>query len=151
MSHIALQHVIVRMLYDPAFVQRVYADPHVATADCDVCDDERAWLVRADRRAWSVDPYRRARSLTGLLEEYPDHPELITMQIGFAMVGIGNQAGDTGNFSLPLLDKFRHNRQFSIVVQVAKASCHLVRGRFEHIAKPHLNRLERTIGQQCVP
>ncbi len=71
MSHIALQHVIVRMLYDPAFVQRVYADPHVATADCDVCDDERAWLVRADRRAWSVDPYRRARSLTGLLEEYP--------------------------------------------------------------------------------
>ncbi len=71
MSHIALQHVIVRMLYDPSFVRRVYADPHVATGDCDVTDDERAWLVRSDRRAWSVDPYRRARSLTGLLEEYP--------------------------------------------------------------------------------
>ena len=71
MSHIAVQHVIVRMLYDPAFVERVYADPRAATADCDVTDDERAWLVRADRRAWSVDPYRRARSLTGLLEEYP--------------------------------------------------------------------------------
>ncbi len=71
MTHVALQHVIVRMLYDPAFVQRVYGDPRAATADCDVTDDERTWLVHADRRAWSVDPYRRARSLTGLLEEYP--------------------------------------------------------------------------------
>jgi sigma-B regulation protein RsbU (phosphoserine phosphatase) len=31
--------VIVRMLYDPAFVQRVYGDPWAATADCDVTDD----------------------------------------------------------------------------------------------------------------
>ena len=70
-SHIALQHVIVRMLYDPDLVARVYDDPHTATRDCDLTDDERAWLVRSDRRAWSVDPYRRARSLTGLFEQFP--------------------------------------------------------------------------------
>ena len=70
MSHVALQHVVVRMLYDPAFVERVYDDPHAATRDCDLTDDERSWLVDADRRAWGNDPLRRARSLTGLLEEF---------------------------------------------------------------------------------
>jgi len=71
MSHIALQHVIVRMLYDPVFVERVYADPGTATRDCDLTDDERTWLVEADRRAWGIDPLRRARSMAGLIEEYP--------------------------------------------------------------------------------
>lgn len=71
MSHLALQHVIVRMLYDPAFVARVYEDPAAATRGCDLTDDERTWLVRADRRAWGVDPLRRARSMAGLIEEFP--------------------------------------------------------------------------------
>ena len=69
MSHVALQHVIVRMLYDPPFVDRVYDDPKAATHDCDLTDDERTWLVAADRRAWGIDPLRRTRSLAGLIEE----------------------------------------------------------------------------------
>ena len=71
MSHVALQHVIVRMLYDPDFVERVYDDPHAATQDCDLTEAERGWLVRADRRAWGIDPLRRARSMAGLIEEFP--------------------------------------------------------------------------------
>lgn len=71
MSHVELQHVIVRMLYDPAFTERVYADPKAATEDCDLSDDERSWLVAADRRAWAIDPLRRARSMAGLIEEFP--------------------------------------------------------------------------------
>ena len=71
MGHQALQRVAVRMFYDPSFVDRVYADPRAATADCELDDRERAWLVRPDRRAWGVDPLRAARSLTTLVEEFP--------------------------------------------------------------------------------
>jgi hypothetical protein len=71
MSHLALQRVIVRMLYDRRFCESVYADPAGATADCDLDDDERAWLVEPDPRAYRTDPMRRSRSLAGLLEEYP--------------------------------------------------------------------------------
>jgi hypothetical protein len=71
MSHAAVQRVIVRMLYDPAFVARGYAEPTKATADCDLEESEREWLVGPDRRAYLVDPLRRSRSLTGLLEEFP--------------------------------------------------------------------------------
>ena len=71
MSHVALQRVAVRMLWDPAFVERVYATPKVALAGDDLETEEVAWLTRPDRRAWSTDPHRRARTLHGLLEEFP--------------------------------------------------------------------------------
>lgn len=66
----ALQRVVVRMLYDPGLVQRVYEDAAAATRDCGIEATEASWLTAPDRRAWGVDPMRRARSLTGLLEEF---------------------------------------------------------------------------------
>ena len=70
MSARALQRVAVRMLYDQAFLQRVYDDVEAATEDCDITDEERAWLRTPDRRAWQVDPLRRSRSLAALVEEF---------------------------------------------------------------------------------
>jgi len=67
----ALQRVVVRMLYDPALVDAVYADADQALAEVDVTDVERSWLVAPDRRRWRADPLRRARGLQALLEEYP--------------------------------------------------------------------------------
>jgi hypothetical protein len=70
MSHVALQRVAVRMLFDPAFAAAVYTAPERALAGLEVGDAERRWLVAADRRAWRTDPYRRARALAALLDEY---------------------------------------------------------------------------------
>lgn len=71
MSHTALQRVIVRMLYDPQLVSRVFANPASALANEDITEEEGNWLVQTDRRAYDVDTLRRARTLTALVEEYP--------------------------------------------------------------------------------
>lgn len=71
MSVRALQRVVVRMLYDPALVARVYDDAATALPDAPLRESERSWLTAADRRAYGIDPYRRARTLQGLVEEYP--------------------------------------------------------------------------------
>jgi len=70
MGAVALQRVVVRMLYDPPFAGRVFTgeDP---LADAGVTDEEIRWLRAVDPRAFGLDPYRRGRSLTGLLEEFP--------------------------------------------------------------------------------
>jgi hypothetical protein len=70
-SAIALQRVVVRMLFDPIFRDRVYADPMLVLSDVDITPEERQWLVTPDPRAYGVDVHRRSRALTGLLEEYP--------------------------------------------------------------------------------
>ncbi len=71
MSAAAVQRVVVRMLYDPALVDAVYADSAAALADVALTPAQRAWLVAPDRRRWRADPHRRARALHALLEEYP--------------------------------------------------------------------------------
>lgn len=71
MSDLALQHVVVRMLYDRAFADSVFDSPHRALEGVDLSEHELAWIQQTDRRAFRTDPHRRARSLTGLLEEYP--------------------------------------------------------------------------------
>ena len=71
MSSIALQRIVVRMLYDPALVAAVQIDATRALADCGLSEREREWFRVADRRAFALDPYRRSRSLHALLEEYP--------------------------------------------------------------------------------
>ena len=70
MSHIPLQRVIVRMLYDAAFRSNVYAGPSTALADVGVSPDEANWLTALDPRAYATDPHVRGRSLHGLLSEY---------------------------------------------------------------------------------
>lgn len=70
MSARALQRVVVRMLYDPALVDAVYAG-EAALADVELTPAERAWLRAPDRRRWAVDPLRRTRGLQALLEAFP--------------------------------------------------------------------------------
>lgn len=66
-----LQRVVVRMLYDPAFVIAVYRDAAAATADIPLTAAQRRWLTEPDRRAWTIDRQRRARTLAALIDEYP--------------------------------------------------------------------------------
>ena len=71
MGCLALQRVIVRMLYDPQLVSRVMEDASQALAEEDLTAEERTWIGTADARAWRIDPYRRSRSLNALIEEFP--------------------------------------------------------------------------------
>jgi len=59
--------MIVRMLFDPTLVDRIYAGKAIDGLD----EEARAMLTRTDRRAWQTDRYRRSRALTGLIEEFP--------------------------------------------------------------------------------
>lgn len=71
MSAIALQRVVVRMMYDPAFCKRVYANPERALRDVPLTPQERQWLITPKPSAYGADAYRSSRALTGLLEEFP--------------------------------------------------------------------------------
>ena len=80
MSHVALQRVMVRMLFDASFAGRVLSDPAALDAE-DLSEEERTWLRKPDGRAWRVDAGRPDRSLGVLLQEYP------------ASVALAHQAG----------------------------------------------------------
>ncbi|GMV41376.1 MAG: hypothetical protein AMXMBFR64_30920 [Myxococcales bacterium] len=67
MSHTALQRALVRMLYDPALVAAVYADPSCLGLG----PEEQRWLTAQDPRAYATDPHRRGRTLAALIEELP--------------------------------------------------------------------------------
>lgn len=67
MSAVALQRVVVRMLFDPPFSERIFAGECVDG----VTDEEHEWLRSADSRAFRIDPYRRSRALAALMEEFP--------------------------------------------------------------------------------
>jgi hypothetical protein len=82
MSYHQLQRVVVRMLYDPAFVAQIFDDPATALRDEDLTDQEQHWLVESDRRAYAVDPLRRARTLTALIEEFPVSAQHLVQQTG---------------------------------------------------------------------
>lgn len=84
MSAWALQRVVVRMLYDPALVEAVYADAAAALADVELTAAERGWLTAADRRRWRADPMRRSRGLTAVLEEFPTAGALAARRRGVA-------------------------------------------------------------------
>ncbi len=71
MSAVALQRVVVRMMYDPAFCKRVYANPERALRDVPLTPQERQWLIAPPPSAYGADTYRSRRALTGLLEEFP--------------------------------------------------------------------------------
>src|SRR5215471_3929378 len=66
-----LQRVVVRMLFDAGFRDRVYADPQAALHDVSLTAAERQWVVTPPPQAYGTDPYRQSRALSGLLEEYP--------------------------------------------------------------------------------
>ena len=70
MSHHALQKLVVRMLFDEAFVAAVHADPDEALAGTGLTATERTQLLSVDQRAWRYDALRRRRTLRTLVEEY---------------------------------------------------------------------------------
>jgi hypothetical protein len=72
-----LQRVHVRMLYDPALVDRVFIDADAALADVPLTADERKWLLACDRRLYTADPLRRRRSLKALLDEFKGSSALV--------------------------------------------------------------------------
>ena len=71
MTAVAMQRVVVRMMFDATFRDRVYADADTALQGLDLTPDECRWLTTPDPRAYGTDTYRCSRTLTGLLEEYP--------------------------------------------------------------------------------
>ena len=71
MSHITLQRVIVRMLYDQAFARLVTTEPDAALVGLNLDARHISFLTTPDPRVWRLDPHRRARSLEALLDEYP--------------------------------------------------------------------------------
>lgn len=70
MSHHALQKLVVRMLFDEAFVAAVHTDPDEALAGTGLTATERTQLLSVDQRAWRYDALRRRRTLRTLVEEY---------------------------------------------------------------------------------
>jgi hypothetical protein len=70
MSHHTLQNLVVRMLFDPRFVEAVHADPTRAVSGLELTDAERAQLLGVDRRAWRHDALRVRRTLRTLVEEF---------------------------------------------------------------------------------
>ena len=101
MSHRTLERVFVRMLFDPAFVEAVYADAGEALAGLDLEPDEVANVVGTDRRAWGHDPLRRLRTLRTLVDEFKASSTMILA----ATRSIGS------------LDAFFSSRQFHDAVQ----------------------------------
>jgi hypothetical protein len=86
MSSVELQRVLVRMLYDPAFVDALHRDPDRSLLNCRLDAKERRWLVAADRRAFGVDPYRRGRSLLALVDEFPLASALLAQARGLSQL-----------------------------------------------------------------
>jgi len=70
MSYHSLQKLVVRMLFDEAFVDAIHADAEQALAGADLTESERAQLLNIDRRAWRHDALRRRRMLRTLAEEF---------------------------------------------------------------------------------
>lgn len=70
MSYHTLQHLVVRMLFDPAFVNSVYQNPEQALADLNLSEQEKKQLLSIDPRAWNHDPLRRLRTMRTLVEEF---------------------------------------------------------------------------------
>ncbi len=83
---VALQRVVIRMLFDPQFTAAVYDDSQAALVGLELNDALVRQLVENDRRLWNADRMRRRRSLKVLLEEFKVSTTLVLnecREIGF--------------------------------------------------------------------
>ncbi len=73
MSARSLQHLVVRLLYDPSLAGPVFADTPLdeAAATLGVEPEELGWLRTSDPRAFRADAGRQHRTLGALFEELP--------------------------------------------------------------------------------
>ena len=101
MSHRTLERVFVRMLFDPAFVDAVYADAADALAGLDLTPAEVANIVETDRRSWGHDPLRRLRTLRTLFDEFKASSTMVM----------------AATRSMTALDAFFSGREFHAAVQ----------------------------------
>lgn len=79
---VALQRVVVRMLFDPSFVEKVYSDRENALANLELDPQLVAQLVKNDRRLWNADRLRRSRALKILLDEFRTSGTLVLHETG---------------------------------------------------------------------
>jgi hypothetical protein len=98
---VQLQRVVVRMLFDPAFVRQMYDDTAAALSGLEVDSSLVEQLLRNDRRLWNADRLRRTRSLKILLEEFKVSSTLALAECG----------------RLSFLDAFFGSRPFHEAVQ----------------------------------
>ncbi len=102
---VAVQRVLVRMMFDPAFVDAVYGDDPSARFDVPLDAESRRWVRSVDRRAFGVDRYRRSRSLHDLLLKFTlfaahylrGYGDVAKLQAFFASAGFhcGMQRGES--------------------------------------------------------
>lgn len=67
---VAMQRVVIRMLFDPGFVESVYSDSATALAGIDLDEELVTQLLANDRRLWNSDRLRRWRALKILMDEF---------------------------------------------------------------------------------
>ena len=82
MPHTALNRVIVRMLFDPLFVEQVYTAPEPTLRPLEIPDHLVTELLKTDRRAWQVDTERRKRTLHSLIGEFKCSTTLALSETG---------------------------------------------------------------------
>jgi len=70
-EHVALQRLVVRLLFDPELVTSYNANPEQVAGGLNLPEGSQQWLLSIDPRAWGIDTMRRSRTLTALLEEFP--------------------------------------------------------------------------------
>lgn len=69
-EHVALQRIVVRMLFDPGLVESLYRDPAPILTPLGISERLQAQLIANDRRLWQADRLRRRRALNVLMEEF---------------------------------------------------------------------------------
>ncbi len=122
MSHHVLQRVVVRLLFDPEFVDRVYADPDRALEGLDLSPAERRLAVAPDRRAYATDATRRSRALTELVREFPAASAVALHGGGGGRGGgrgghIGGHSGGHAGVGIEILERFFASPIFHAVIQ----------------------------------
>lgn len=141
MSYHTLQHLVVRMLFDPAFVSTVYQNPDKALANLNLTEQEKKQLLATDPRAWNYDPLRRLRTMRSLVEEFKVSATLVlseTRRLSFL----------ENFFSSEIFHQFIQDRKSMALAFAEYLSTAIVKGE---LVTPQLNdvlRLE-TLMARC--
>lgn len=141
MSYHTLQHLVVRMLFDPAFVSTVYQNPDKALANLNLTEQEKKQLLATDPRAWNYDPLRRLRTMRSLVEEFKVSATLVlseTRRLSFL----------ENFFSSEIFHQFIQDRKSMALAFAEYLSIAIVKGE---LTTPQLNdvlRLE-TLMARC--
>lgn len=121
-----LQRVVVRMLFDPAFVTRIYESKGAELEGLKLPKESVSQLLANDQRLWNADRLRRRRALKILMEEF---------RISSALVLLHTR-------KLAILDAFFSSKDFHDAVQNRQYMALAFRSYLKSLAVPH--SLEKT-------